>query len=281
MDLVKVYLIQSITSASNNLRLNAQQIEVVGLLRETISKANNLGEVLQLMKKTTEFSKLAIRLNEIHNFLTQGKIDFVKISEQFKDHSRYLIRDLNNFLENVNPEVFRNGMNKLNDNDLHAIEVDLVNKISTSNGWLDQGASIREKIILDDDKSDSGSFHKFELQILEPVKQIDEMLKKMLVGKVVYEELKMYSEIMEDHASLSMEKGFGILADMQKIVSEAFKRIISGNLLINKSVIESLRACLIVVAAVVKGKEVDITDYLNRAEKFGKRFLENNIQMEK
>ena len=68
---------------------------------------------------------------------------------------------------------------------------------------------------------------------------------------------------------------------MQKIVSEAFKRIISGNLLINKSVIESLRACLIVVAAVVKGKEVDITDYLNRAEKFGKRFLENNIQMEK
>ncbi|MCW8816627.1 MAG: hypothetical protein OQK52_01985, partial [Ignavibacteriaceae bacterium] len=42
MDLVKVYLIQSITSAANNLRLNAQQIEVVGLLRETITNCEDV-----------------------------------------------------------------------------------------------------------------------------------------------------------------------------------------------------------------------------------------------
>lgn len=281
MDLVKVYLIQSITSASNNLRLNAQQIEVVGLLREIISRSDDLGEEFLRMKKTTEFSKLAIRLNEVYTFLTQGKVDFVKISEQFKDHSRYLIRDLNNFLENVNPEVFRNGMQKLNGSESKAIEVNLVDKSELSQNWMDQSAEIREKIIMEDDKNESGSFHKFELQILEPIKQIDEMLKKMLVGKVVYEELKMYSEIMEDHATLSTEKGFGIIAEMHKILKEAFKGIISGNILINKSVIESLRACLIVIAAVVKGKEIDITDYLNRAEKFGKKYLEKNVQMEK
>ena len=61
---------------------------------------------------------------------------------------------------------------------------------------------------------------------------------------------------------------------MHNILKEAFKGIISGNILINKLVIESLRACLIVIAAVVKGKEIDITDYLNRAEKFGKKYLE-------
>lgn len=281
MDLVKVYLIQSITSASNNLRLNAQQIEVVGLLREIISKSDDLGKEFLRMKKTTEFSKLAIRLHEVYIFLTQGKVDFVKISEQFKEHSRYLIRDLNNFLENVNPEVFRNGMQKLNGSESDAIEVDLVDKNALSQNWMDQSAEIREKIIMEDDKNETGSFHKFELQILEPIKQIDEMLKKMLVGKVVYEELKMYSEIMEDHSSLSAEKGFGILAEMHKILKEAFKGIIAGNILINKSVIESLRACLIVIAAVVKGKEIDITDYLNRAEKFGKKYLEKNVQMEK
>ncbi|MCK7522787.1 MAG: hypothetical protein MZV64_36440 [Ignavibacteriales bacterium] len=104
MDLVKVYLIQSITTAANNLRLNAQQIEVVGLLRETIVNSKDLGSELLLMKKTTELSKLAIRLSEIHSFLTQGKVDFVKISEQFREHSRYLIRDLNQFLENVSPK---------------------------------------------------------------------------------------------------------------------------------------------------------------------------------
>lgn len=280
MDLVKVYLIQCITSASNNLRLNAQQIEVVGLLREIISKSDDLGEEFLRMKKTTEFSKLAIRLNEVYTFLTQGKVDFVKISEQFKDHSRYLIRDLNNFLENINPEVFRSGMNKLNGKDSKTIEVDLVEKSSSSHIKMDQGSINSGKYILQDDTDESGSNHKFEMQLLDPIKQIDTMLNKMLVGKVVYEELKMYSEIMEDHASLSAEKGFAILADMHKIISEAFKGIISGNLLINKSVIESIRSCLIVIAAVVKGKEIDITDYLNRAENFGKKFNEKKIQME-
>ena len=91
MDLIKVYLIQSITSAANNLRLNAQQIEVVGLLRETIITSKDVGAEFLKMKKSTELSKLAIRLNEIYSFLTQGKVDFVKISEQFREHSRYLI----------------------------------------------------------------------------------------------------------------------------------------------------------------------------------------------
>jgi len=281
MDLVKVYLIQSITSASNNLRLNAQQIEVVGLLREIISKSENLGEEFLRMKKTTEFSKLAIRLNEVYTFLSQGKVDFVKISEQFKDHSRYLIRDLNNFLENVNPEIFRNGMMRLNGTDSKAIEVNLVEKSPSNHDWMERDTGKNEIIIVDEDTNESRSIHKFELQILEPIKQIDIMLNKMLVGKVVYEELKMYSEIMEDHTSLSAEKGFTILADMHKIITEAFKGIIAGNLLINKSVIESIRACLIVIAAVVKGKEINITDYINRAEKFGKKISDQKIQMEK
>jgi hypothetical protein len=132
---------------------------------------------------------------------------------------------------------------------------------------------------MEDDRKDGESFHSFELQILEPIKSIDEMLIKMLSGKMVYEELKMYAEIMEEHTLLSIQRGFGILAEMHKIISSAFKGIISGSLLINKSVIESLRACLIVIAAVVKGKEIDITDYLNRAEEFGKKYLEKNIQV--
>lgn len=280
MDLVKVYLIQSITAASNNLRLNAQQIEVVGLLRETIINSQDLGSEFLRMKKSTELSKLAIRLSEIYSFLTQGKVDFIKISEQFRDHSRYLIRDLNQFLENVSPQVFRDAFHKLNHNDSKAINVELVDRSNLAGQILvNQSAAIREKIIMEDDRKDGESFHSFELQILEPIKSIDEMLKKMLSGKMVYEELKMYAEIMEEHTLLSIQRGFGILAEMHKIISSAFKGIISGSLLINKSVIESLRACLIVIAAVVKGKEIDITDYLNRAEEFGKKYLEKNIQV--
>jgi len=38
-------------------------------------------------------------------------------------------------------------------------------------------------------------------------------------------------------------------------------------------VIESLRACLIVIVAVVRGKDVDINNYLNKAERFGNQLL--------
>lgn len=280
MDLVKVYIIQSITSASNNLRLNTQQIEVVGLLRETIINSQDLNEEFLRMKKSTELSKLAIRLGEIYSFLTQGKVDFIKISEQFRDHSRYLIRDLNQFLENVSPQIFRDAVDKLNHNGTGEISVELVDRNTLASQILEnKSAAIREKIIVEDDKRDNDSFHSFEQLILDPIKSVNELLKKMLTGNLAYEELKKHAEIMEEHSLLSTQRGFGILADMHKIIASAFKGIISGNLLVNKSVIESLRACLIVIAAVVKGKEIDITDYLNRAEMFGKKYLEKNIQV--
>jgi hypothetical protein len=280
MDLVKVYMVQSITAASNNLRLNAQQIEVVGLLREVIVNSNDLGAELFNMKKSTVLSKLAIRLNEIHSFLTQGKVDFIKISEQFRDHSRYLIRDLNQFLESVSPQAFREAFQKLKENGISEIDIELIDRSKIAGQILvNQSAEIREKIILEDDQRNDESFHSFELQILEPIKPMDEMLKKMLTGKVAYEELKLYAGLMEAHSMLSAQKGFRILSEMHQIITNAFNGVISGTLLINKTVIESLRACLIVIAAVVKGKEIDITDYLNKAEEFGRKYLEKKIQV--
>ncbi len=78
MDLIKHYINQSITIAANNLRLNNQQIEVVALLKEAINKSDNLSDDLINMKRITELSLLAIRLNEIYNSLTQNPIDFLK-----------------------------------------------------------------------------------------------------------------------------------------------------------------------------------------------------------
>jgi hypothetical protein len=63
---------------------------------------------------------------------------------------------------------------------------------------------------------------------------------------------------------------------MHEIVAYAMDEIINGKLLPDKKIIESLRACLIVIAAVVKRKDVDITGYLNRAEEFGKKYFNQN-----
>lgn len=281
MNLVKVYIIQSLTTASNNLRLNSQQIEVVGLLRETIMNSENLGDTLLKMKKSTVFSKLAIRINEIYIFLTQGKIDFLKISDQFREHSRYLIRDLNQFLENVTPVEYNNAMEVVNEIEKSEINVELSNRELNDDALLiKESNKLKEEIIMQDDSDESESFRSFEEQILAPIKAVDDVLKKLSTGQVNNEELSKYSAIMEKNSLFANTRGFGIISDMHKILFLSFEEIKSGSLIIDKSIVESLRACLIVIAAVVKGKEIDITDYLNKAEEFGKKYFEGKNQVQ-
>lgn len=55
---------------------------------------------------------------------------------------------------------------------------------------------------------------------------------------------------------------------MHRIAAKALYLIANKKLEAKKDIIESVRACLIVIAAVVKSKEVDIKNYLNKAEKF-------------
>ena len=280
MDLIKIYLIQSITSAANNLRLNAQQIEVVGLLRETIINSQDVGAEFLKMKKSTELSKLAIRLNEIYYFLAQGKVDFVKISEQFREHSRYLIRDLNQFLESISPQVYKDAFDKINNEKTQIIDVELVDRSNLAGRILvseDEDQS-KSEVVQNIQKTMNSSLD-FEKKLLEPIKSLDELLKGLTLGKMNNEEVTHYSEIMEDNASLSNRRGHEVLEKMHIIIATAFNEIVTGSLEINKTVIEALRACLIVIVAVVKKKEVDISGYLNRAEEFAKNYLKKSIQV--
>lgn len=279
MDLVKVYLIQSITTAANNLRLNAQQIEVVGLLRETVVNSKDLGAELLLMKKTTELSKLAIRLSEIHSFLSQGKVDFVKISEQFREHSRYLIRDLNQFLENVSPKIYKDAFNKINNNHSTPIDVELVDRSNLAGEIMVANVSKADENLIEEKMTNFKPAIDFEKKILSPIKSVDDLLKKIPSGKVTDSELKEYFELMREHASLASLNGFQVISKMHEIIASALCAINNGNLIVDKTVIESLRACLIVIVAVVKRKEVDITGYLNRAEEFGNKYFKQNSQV--
>ena len=280
MDLIKVYLIQSITAAANNLRLNPQQIEVVGLLRETITKSEDVGAEFLKMKKSTELSKLAVRLSEIYSFLTQGKVDFVKVSEQFKEHSRYLIRDLNQFLESVSPKVYKEAFNKINNEKQQIIDVELVDRSNMAGQiMINERADQIRKRSEENFEKPTNSILDFEKKLLEPIKSLDEILKGLTLGKVIPKELKDYSEIMEDNASLSNQRGFMVLEKMHIIIASSLNEIIAGTLEVNKITIEALRACLIVIVAVVKKKEVDTSGYLNRAEEFAKKFLKKSIQV--
>ena len=292
MDFIKQYITQSISTASNNLRLSTEKIEVVALLREMISNSDNLHEDIKKMKKVTEFSTLAIRLNQIYDFLIEGRIDFSKLSDKFKEHSQSLIRDLNHMLEMVNPLTFRESLKKITGDvknqvseletekeieSQEEISVDLSKREPNENVFeVSESDKIKEEIILGEEKhTEENSFENYEASVLKSIKSFDSLLKELSEKGIPDEELGTYISIMKENEDASRKNGFNLIANMHHILYRSLSLIKSGILLPSSEIIESMRACLIVIVALVKGKEVDITNYLNRAEEFGKKIISN------
>ncbi len=298
MNLVKQYIIQSITTASNNLRLSNQKIEVVALLRDYIIKSEDLEEDLKNMKKVTELSTLAIRLNDIYSYLSQPHIDLFKISDKIKEHSSWLIKDISHMLDMVNPVTISQALEKINKKpeiksdeikneskespaSNNSINVDLSKRKLDENTFdasaeIDkkkiENEKIKENLIFEEEKEDEDLFFQnYEASILKPIKPIDAMLKNISENKIDQNEIIKFAHIMKNNGEQSSKIGFEIISNMHKVVSKALFLINVNKLAVSKDVVEALRACLIVIVAVVRGKEVDITNYLNKAEEFGKR----------
>ena len=287
MDLIKHYIVQSITAASSNLRLNNQRIEVIAMLKEVILKSKDIRNDLNQMKKITELSKFAIKLDEIHHYLCEGSIDFLKVTDKFKEHSFNLIKEMTYMLDMVNPYTFRQTIDRLIEPEKKVVEIiiepeskvdtelenaDLSINLSSPNNFISvredsEGTTSNEN---EKDKNDPLSFNNFETTILKPIKSIDSMLSEINIDSEMPAELEEYSKLMSTNADLSSKNGFDILTQMHEIISEGLIHLKNKSLVPSKEVIESLRACLIVIVAVVKSKEIDIKNYLNRAEVFGK-----------
>ena len=294
MDFLKQYIVQSISAASNSLRLNNQKIEVVALLREIILKSENLEEDIKEMKKITEVSTFAIRLHEIYIFLTQSTIDFFKISEKFKDHSRYLIKDLSHLLDVASPQSINAIIDKLKKDkagntepivkeekvkeEVPEISVDLSNRTSNYpnlNTVIEKEETIKEKeeIIFEEEAPVGDVIGDYDTIILTPIKTLEPFLKTLAGGNAETAELEKYASLLQENAQLSETAQFDVVANMHRIAAKTLRLIAAKKILPDREVLESIRACLIVIVAVVKGKDVDITNYLNKAEEFGQRVL--------
>jgi hypothetical protein len=283
MDIVKQYLVQCISTASNNLRLNSQKIEIVAMLRDIFVKSSDLDMDIRNMKKITELSTLAIRFNEIHTYLTQPQIDLFKFSDKIKEHSATLIKDISHMLDIVTPDSFKHAIEKLKpivqEGEINSepvngsIKVDLSNRKPNPDIFeKSENEILKEKIIMEEESdNEEVFFQNYETEILKPIKLIDSMLKQISSYEVEEEDIISWAKLMKTNGELSAKIGFEIIANMHRILSTAFSLLSTKELVPKPDVIESMRACLIVIVAVVKGKEVDITNYLNRAEEFGRK----------
>lgn len=284
MDLKKLYIIQSITAAANNLRLNSQQIEVLAIIKDILAKSEDIADEIRSMKKVTQLSTFAIRLDEINRYLTQGHIDFFKISDKFREQSSYLIKDLSNLLESATPVSVKTSLGiqlpSKENSENSEIKIDLSKRNSEVDFFAkDENKKMKESFILEDESDNEDIFfHNFETTVLKPVKPLDELLKKLGDNEIDHEELSEFAKIMNENGALSSKVGFEIISDMHSTISKALNMIRTRDLMPGKDIIESIRACLIVIVAVVKGKEVDITNYLNRAESFGRKLSTINVK---
>jgi hypothetical protein len=269
MDYIKQYIIQAITIAVNNLRLDSAKIEAVTIIKNHLRNCNDLLNEITRMKKITELSRLGIKLGEIVRYFESNNIDFLTISDDFKKHSSSLISILSNLLDATAPRQLNEILKERTGNeDLITIEDDK----STEE---DEELPLKAEIIMDElDGQRDKSFEEFQKQILKPVRGLEEFLNRLSTGDYHKDEVKSYISVMKINSELSEREGVKVIAQMHVIFAVALKLIWNDKMLINQSVIESLRACLIVIVAMIKGKNVDITTYLDRAEKFGEQILQ-------
>jgi hypothetical protein len=256
MDFIKQYLVQSISYAAGNLRLNSNQIETLALFKELILKSDHLEEDLLKMKKITEFSTLAIKLHDLYSFLTRNTIDISTISDKFRLQSQQLVKDVNLLLYNAENTNYRT----------------LFEKVRGEEKKMTEEKILEEEVVKEvDEKKEDKSFSQFEETILNPIKPVDAFLTEISDKEEFPEKIDEYIDTMKNNSDLSKRNGFEILSGMHTIVYDSLRMIKKGELKADKETIESLRACLIVIAAVVRGKEVNISDYLTRAGNFRKK----------
>ncbi len=283
MDFFKQYILQALSLASNNLRLSPDRVETVAYLKDYLGSSEDIEKEISMMKTKTELSKFAIKLSDAYRFISGGNVDFLKLTETFKEHSNNLIVELSNVLDMVTTERLKEILAPVITEEELAIDlgdIEATKNIPTSNIYEDSNVAneepdeidtLKKALILEDvAEQNQFDFADFEERILKPVSKLEKTLKDMETGIVSEEELQKYISLIQKHAKLSEEIGFNILAEMHTIFYTALKKIISKEINIDKKLIESMRACLIVIVAIVRSKDVDITTYINRAEKLGK-----------
>ncbi len=186
-----------------------------------------------------------------------------------------MVKDLSALLDVVTPQTFHDVISKKG-NGVGFIELDDVESAKAPVN-IEENQSVelevksqeqlKEKFILDDLKTDvKFDFDNYVQTVLKPVKRFDSFLDSLLIGKFSKEQLEEYRDIIRQNAALSRKADLDLITKMHTNLYLSLEGILQGRLAVSKDLIEMMRACLIVIVAVIRSKEVDISGFLDKSE---------------
>ncbi|NUN08604.1 MAG: hypothetical protein HUU54_05450 [Ignavibacteriaceae bacterium] len=266
-NIVKEYLLQCVNQASSHLKLTAEKIEMIGILREEISGCSNLDCYIKEMKKVTELAKLALKFTEIVSFVNNNKIEYATISEKFRQHSYNLVKELSVTLDVKTSLVFRSYINRVRESYGH----NCIPQTEPGSAGVDEFSEEKKENLLlhEESEPEQITFYKFEEMVTKPISSLDNALKNLLQNEIKPDELKYFANLMKRNWTVSKNFDSQIISNMHEIVGKTLFLFSENILQPNRQVVDALRACLIVIVALIKDKEIDISVYLRKAEELG------------
>ncbi len=288
MDFVKNYMISALTEASKKLRLNPEKVEVLHRLEEWVGKRESLGEDIAILKRITETSRLAIRLQDINNYLNFEKIDYKKFSEKFLEHCNYLVSDLDFLLHNVNQATIRKILERVET--IKEYKADYPNvhlKIELDQAPGNPGTGYqpppgRRSLKLDNlieqelplVYTDTAKLNKRALIEQErdflygPIKDLEELIQRMKKEDFRSSEVFKFSDLFTERVNFCRKNGLEDLTICYENIANGLRLIYNKEMQVTRDVIELFRAAMIVIVTEIRGLQHDITEYRLRNQLF-------------
>jgi len=124
----------------------------------------------------TELSKFGIKLGQLYSYISSSTVDFMKITDNFKEQSHMLVIELSNLLDSVTPSRFREIISEIKEEE-SSIDV----HFKKTNTEILETTEI-EKINFDDELRKNEQLKKEIVYLVDLVMQTDFMGLKGVYG---------------------------------------------------------------------------------------------------
>ncbi len=240
MNWEKEYIVQTYENAAGNLRLVSDRLINHTLMKEFISDCEKIEAAVNEMKKVTEFAKFAVKLGGIIDF-TRTVPNFIDLSAEMTKQINDLIPIVREMLDEFKPEEFSVKLGEIREN-LFAKNNDNSNVPNTDN----------------------------VIEVVNLIRKIDDYLNLCAKGEISSDDKEKFMEIVNRMNALLAPFENPLVLEMKEIFNALFGNIISKGFS-EAEEIEAMRACLIVIVAKLKNKDVDVSQFIELARNVATR----------